>query len=186
MSAEVKINDSALNRKLAQFAILSQKGLEEALREGGKRFVSMAVRNTMPMILTQSPAATRRQWQERITKHYETHRVTKDGYRKYSVVRKIISAKKKKLGREAAGWNAAAQALNATRIPAWVARHGTSEGSCSFIKTRQHLVLTLRNSVPYNERMTRERAEFALRKVTQGFDNNLRVLKKKLLRQIRK
>ena len=133
-----------------------------------------------------SPAATRRQWQERITKHYETHRVTKDGYRKYSVVRKIISAKKKKLGREAAGWNAAAQALNATRIPAWVSRHGTSEGSCSFIKTGQHLVLTLRNSVPYNERMTRERAEFALRKVTQGFDNNLRVLKKKLLRQIRK
>lgn len=124
MSAKVIINSSSLDKKLAKMAILGKKGVEEATRDGAKRFISNAARNTMPMILSSSPSTAKAQWINRVTQHYNTHRITKQGWRKDAELRKLLADKKKKLGREASGWNAAAQELKATRIPAWVKRHG--------------------------------------------------------------
>lgn len=134
MSATVTINSASLDRKLAKFSILGQKTLNEALTEGARRFTTQTVRNTMPMILSKNPSAVKSEWTNRIVHHFETHRLTKKGWRKDAELRKLLTAKKKKLGREAAGWNAAAQDLQATRIPAWVKRHGTEEGSCRILQ----------------------------------------------------
>lgn len=185
MSAKVTINSVSLDRKLAKMAMLGGKELEEAVRDGAKRFVGNAIRNTMPMILTSTPNAARRQWENRVTQHFTTHRVTKKGWRKDSELRKLLAAKKKKLGREAAGWNAAAQELNATRIPAWVKRHGSSEGRCVIRHKGNFLTITLTNSVPYNEEMTMRRAVFALQKTERGLAGNLRALKRKFLRSVK-
>lgn len=185
MSATVTIRAEGLERKLARFALLSRKDLSEAVEEGARRFISAAVRNTMPMILSQSPAAARREWQGRITHYFETHRVTRKGYRKEDKLRRLLSHKKKALGREAAGWNAAANRLKASRMPAWVKRHGESEGRCLIRRSGTHLVISVTNSVPYNEEMTRRRAQFALSKTEAGLDGNLRVLKRRLLRSLR-
>ncbi len=185
MSAKVIINSSSLDKKLAKMAILGKKGMEDAVRDGAKRFISNAVRNTLPMILTSTPGAAKAEWTNRVTQHFTTHRITKKGWRKDAELRKLLAAKKKKLGREAAGWNAAAQELKATRIPAWVKRHGGAEGRC-VIRHRGHFItITVANSVPYNEEMTMRRAVFALRKTERGFEGNLRALKSKLIRSVK-
>lgn len=185
MSATVTINSASLDRKLAKFAILGQKTLNEALTEGARRFTTQAVRNTMPMILSKNPSAAKSEWTNRIVHHFETHRLTKKGWRKDAELRKLLTAKKKKLGREAAGWNAAAQDLQATRIPAWVKRHGTEEGSCRITRKKDHITIIITNSVPYNEAMTMRRAAYVLDKVERGFAGNLRALKRKLIRSCR-
>ncbi len=185
MPATVSINSASLDRKLAKMAILGKKSIEEAVRDGAKRFISNAIHNTMPMILTSSPGAARNQWVNRVTHYFATHRVTKKGWRKDAELRKLLAAKKKRLGREAAGWNAAAQELNAARIPAWVKRHGGSEGRCVVRRKGNFITITVANSVPYNEEMTMRRAVFALRKTERGFEGNLRALKSKLIRSVK-
>lgn len=181
MSAKVTINSSSLDKKLAKMAILGQKGVEEVTRDGAKRFVSNAVRNTMPMILTSSPGTAKAKWINRVTHHYNTHRITKKGWRKNAELKKLLAAKKKKLGREAA----AAQELNAARIPAWVKRHGGAEGRCVIRHKGSFITISVTNSVPYNEDMTMRRALYALHKTERGFEGNLRALKRKLIREVR-
>ena len=185
MSAGVTVNSASLDRKLAQLALLGGKGMEEALRDGAKRFASTAIRNTMPMMLSSTPAAAKKEWEGRVSLHFETKRLTKKGYRKDAEVRRLLAAKKKTLGREASGWNAAAQALSATRVPAWVRRHGTGEGGCRITRKGDRLTIIVTNSVPYNEGMTARRAAFALAKVERGFKGNLRHIKRKLLRSVK-
>lgn len=185
MSATVTINSASLDRKLAKFAILGQKSLEDALIEGAKRFTTQAVRNTMPMVLSKNPSAVKSEWTNRVTLHFETHRITKKGYQSDASLRRMLAKKKKSLGREAAGWNAAADELKATRIPAWVKRHGTSEGACRITRKRDRITIILTNSVPYNEAMTLRRAAFVLDKVERGFAGNLRALKRKLIQSVR-
>ena len=184
MSAKVIINSSSLDKKLAKMAILGQKGVEEATRDGAKRFISNAVRNTMPMILTTSPGTAKANWINRVTHHYNTHRITKKGWRKDAELKKLLASKKKKLGREASGWNAAAQELKATRIPAWVKRPGGAEGRCVIRHRGNFITITVTNSVPYNEDMTMRRALFALHKTERGFEGNLRALKRKIIREV--
>lgn len=184
MSAKVTINSMSLDRKLAAMAILSQRSLQDSVRDGAKRFIKQAVRNTPPMILSKSPSQAKREWEQKRTHHYETRRLTRKGYRKYSEVKKILCEKKKRLGREAAGWNAAAVALNAT-APAWVKRHGTSEGRYNETNTKGKILIRVTNSVPYNEGMTMKRAYYALRRVERGFNGNLRMMKRKLIRSIK-
>lgn len=184
MPTDIKVDTSALERKIAQFAIVSGKGLFEALETGARRFVVTAVKNTMPMTLSKSPAQAKREWQEKRRVDLESHRVTKEGYRKYSEVRRMLAEKNRKLGREAAGWNKAAEALKA-KVPSWVARHGTSEGGFSRVVRGGRIAITMTNSVPYNDDMTRRRAEYALRSVAKGFDGNLRAMKKKLIRTLK-
>lgn len=185
MSATVTINSASLVRKLAKFAILGQKSLEDALIEGAKRFTTQAVRNTMPMVLSKNPSAVKSEWTTRITRHFETHRITKKGYQSDASLRRMLAKKKKSLGREASGWNAAAVELKANRIPAWVKRHGTGEGSCRITRKKDRITIIITNSVPYNETMTMRRAAFVLDKVERGFAGNLRALKRKLINSIR-
>lgn len=184
MSASVTVDTSGINRRLAQLAILGRKGIAEAVKDGAKRFAYTAVKNTQPMSLETTPALAKAEWQGRVTHYFETHRLTKKGYRKYAEVKRLLAAKKKRLGRQAAGWNAAVSALG-SKAPAWVKRHGESESACHIRiqGDRVHIILT--NKVPYNETMTHIRARFALRRVERGFDANLRVLKRKLLRKVR-
>lgn len=185
MSATVTINSASLDRKLAKFAILGQKTLDEALTEGSRRFTTQAVRNTMPMVLSKNPSQVKAEWTTRVTHHFETHRITKKGYQSDASLRRMLAKKKKSLGREAAGWNAAAVELKANRIPAWVKRHGTGEGSCKITRRKDRITIIITNSVPYNEAMTMRRAAFVLDKVERGFAGNLRALKRKLIRSCR-
>lgn len=185
MPATVSINSASLERKLAKLAILGQKTLEEALIEGARRFTTQAVRNTMPMILSKSPSTAKSEWTNRVTHYFETHRITRKGYRKEASLRRLLAHKKKALGREASGWNAAAASLNATRIPAWVKRHGMGEGACRITRKRDRMTIIITNSVPYNETMTMRRAAFVLDKIERGFAGNLRALKRKLIRSCR-
>ncbi len=185
MSASVTVNATALERKLARLALLSKKDLPDLLKEGARRFAQNAVRNTPPMILSSSPAAARREWTKKVTLYFETHRVTKAGYRKDAELRRLLAAKKKQLGREAAGWNAAAQDLKATRIPSWVARHGEGEGYCNIVQRGDRCTIVMINRVPYNEDMTRRRAEFALERTERGYDGALKAYKRKLIRSLR-
>lgn len=182
MSATVTINSASLDRKLAKFAILGQKTLDEALTEGARRFTTQSVRNTMPMVLSKNPSQVKAEWTTRVTHHFETHRITKKGYQSDASLRRMLAKKKKSLGREAAGWNAAAVELKANRIPAWVKRHGTGEGSCRITRRKDRITIIITNSVPYNEVMTMRRAAFVLDKVERGFAGNLRALKRKLIR----
>ena len=185
MSATVTINSASLDRKLAKFAILGQKTLDEALTEGARRFTTQSVRNTMPMVLSKNPSQVKAEWTTRVTHHFETHRITKKGYQSDASLRRMLAKKKKSLGREAAGWNAAAIELKANRIPAWVKRHGTGEGSCRITRRKDRITIIITNSVPYNEVMTMRRAAFVLDKVERGFAGNLRALKRKLIRSCR-
>ena len=185
MSATVTINSASLERKLAKFAILGQKTLDEALTEGARRFTTQAVRNTMPMVLSKNPSQVKAEWTTRVTHHFETHRIAKKGYQSDASLRRMLAKKKKSLGREAAGWNAAAVELKANRIPAWVKRHGTGEGSCRITRRKDRITIIITNSVPYNEAMTMRRAAFVLDKVERGFAGNLRALKRKLIRSCR-
>ncbi len=185
MPTGVTINSASLDRKLAQFAALSSKGLREAAEEGARRFTQNAILNTMPMILSSSPATAKREWTERVTRSFTSFRLTKQGYRKDAEVRRLLAAKKKKLGREAAGWMAAAQALKAKRVPAWVRRHSSHEGDCRITQTQTRVTIIITNSVPYNEDMTASRARYALARTERGFDGNLRAMKRKILRKAR-
>lgn len=185
MPASVTISSGSLTRKLAKLAILGQKSLLEAVCEGARRFVTQAVRNTMPMLLSKSPSSARREWTQRVTLYFKTHRITRKGYRKDAELRRLLAAKKKQLGREAAGWNAAAEQLRSPRIPAWVKRHGTQEGKCSITREGDRVTIIVTNSVPYNETMTKRRALYALSNVERGLAGNLRALKRKLISRVR-
>ncbi len=184
MSAKVTINSTSLDRKLAAMAILSQRTLKDCVRDGAKRFIKQAVRNTAPMHMTKSPSQAKRDWEQKRTKHYEDKRLTKSGYRKYAEVKRILAAKKKKLGRSAGGWNAAAVALD-SKSPAWVKRHGSSEGRYTEQIKKDRVLIRVTNSVPYNAAQNMKRAIYALRRVERGFNGNLRVMKRKLIRSIR-
>ncbi len=185
MSATVTINSTALQRKLATLAVLSKKDMPELLREAAKRFVQNAVRNTPPMILNSAPSTAKKEWTTRVTRYFEAHRITERGYRKDAELCKLLAAKKRKLGREAAGWNAAANDLKAKRIPSWVARHGQAEGYCNAYRRGDRYTIIVTNRVPYNEEMTRKRAEFALERTERGYDGAIKALKSKLIRSLR-
>ena len=70
MSTHVTINDAELQRKIGKLAILSGKGMEDAVRQVASRFVKSAVRNTPPMILRISPGQAKREWTARVTANY--------------------------------------------------------------------------------------------------------------------
>ncbi len=185
MPEPVIINATVLQRKLARLSVLSNKDMPELVREGARRFTQNAVRNTPPMILSSTPASAKKAWTDRVTSNFETYRIGPDGYRSDTAVRKLLAAKKHQLGREAAGWNAAATDLKASRIPSWVARHGESEGICDIIRRGDRFSITVVNRVPYNEYMTRERAKYALARTERGFDGAIRALTRKLIRSLR-
>ncbi len=184
MSASVTIQSTGLDRRLAAMAILSQKSLEDCVKDGASRFIKQAIRNTTPLIMSKNPSQVKREWEAKRTAHYENRRLTPTGYRKYREVKRILAAKKKKLGREAAGWNAAALALKTNGVPAWVKRHGSREGRYREGKRKSFIKVQVINSVPYNEAMTMKRALYALARVERGFDGNIRTLKRKLIKSM--
>ena len=57
----------------------------------------------MPMILTKNPSTAKSEWTARVTHYFETHRITRKGYRKDAALRRLLAKKKKSLGREASG-----------------------------------------------------------------------------------
>lgn len=179
----IKVDDSGMMGKIAKLALLTRKGVEETARQIAGRFIRTAVRNTPPMIIRITPTQAKREWATRVTANYENKPYVKGRWLSRREMRRILKEKERQLGREAAGWNAAAQQLNAT-VPAWVKRH-SGEGSCLIRRSGTHLVISVTNSVPYNEEMTRRRAQFALSKTEAGLDGNLRVLKRRLLRSLR-
>lgn len=180
----VKIQDADFNAKMAQLIVLQQKGVEETVKDVAKRFVKQVVRNTPPMIASQSPAATKRAWEQKITADYEKTRYHAGKWHSKAEIRKVINAKKKKLGRMASGWMKAVAQLKAT-VPAWVKRHGDNEGYCRVMTTDKSCVIIIGNYVPYGKGLLKPRAEYSLRTVKRGIEGNLRAMKKRLLRSVR-
>ena len=80
MSVHVTINDTELQRKIAKFAILSQKGLDEATRAVASRFTKAAVGNTPPMILRQSPSQAKAEWTAKLMANYEKKRFVRGAW----------------------------------------------------------------------------------------------------------
>lgn len=183
MKLEVKINDDELTKKLHQWAILSKKGLDGAARDVAARFVRAAIRNTPPMISTSSPAQVKRAWVAKLTENYEKTPFVHGRWLSKAEMKRVLTAKKKQLGREAAGWNKAAQELN-VKPPAWVKRH-SGEGSCKVVQTENSVSVTVTNRVPYGQVFLRKRAEFTLVSVRAGLDAAMRAIKKKILRECR-
>lgn len=184
MSANVTINDAELQRKIGQLAILSGKGIDDAVRQVASRFVKAAVRNTPPMILRISPGQAKREWTARVTANYTKMPVVNGKRLSPSEMKRVLAQKKKQLGREAAGWNAAAAQLK-TKVPAWVKRH-SGEGSCIIRQGRHGKVeISISNSVPYGQDILRIRSRFVLQSVKQVLDGTLRALKRKLIRSVR-
>ena len=182
MSVHVTINDTELQRKLAKFAILSQKGLDEATRAVASRFTKAAVGNTPPMILRQSASQAKAEWTAKLMANYEKKRFVRGAWVSKAEMKKLLAAKKKQLGREAAGWKAAAEQLNA-KIPAWVRRH-SGEGSCIIRTSGARVTITVTNSVPYGDELLRIRSNYVLQTVNRGMDGTLRAMKRKLIRSV--
>ena len=184
MSVHVTIQDAEIQRKIGKLAILTQKGIDDAVRQVAGRFVKAAVRNTPPMILRISPGQAKREWTARVEANYAKMPVVRGKRLTPAEMKQELNKKKKQLGREAAGWNAAAEQLN-TKLPAWVKRH-SGEGSCIIRKGRSEFVsITITNSVPYGQDILRIRSRFVLQSVNQGLDGTLRALKRKLIRSVK-
>lgn len=182
MSVHVNIQDAGFQRKIAQLAILSQKGIDDATRQVASRFVNSAVRNTPPMILRKSPAQAKREWTARVT---ASHRipVVRGKHLKPAEMKRELNKKKKQLGREAAGWKSAAEQLK-SKLPAWVERH-SGEGSCTIKKSSGgRTVITMTNSVPYGEKILSIRSIFVLKKVNAGLAGTLRAIKRNLIKSV--
>lgn len=184
MSTHVTINDAELQRKIGKLAILSGKGMEDAVRQVASRFVKSAVHNTPPMILRISPGQAKREWTARVTANYTKMPVVNGQRLTPAEMKRILAQKKKQLGREAAGWNAAAEQLK-TKLPAWVKRH-SGEGSCIIRQSSNgKTTIIITNSVPYGQDILRIRSRFVLQTVKQGLDGTLRALKNKLIRSVK-
>ena len=179
----VNIKDDELDRKVAAWAVVRGKGLEGAVREVAGRFVRAAIRNTPPMVARSSPAQAKREWTARVVANYEKKPYVRGQWLSKAEMRRELAAKKKQLGREAAGWNQAAAELN-IKPPAWVKRH-SGEGACRFVSRDSSYSISVCNSVPYGQDLLRHRADFTLRSVKAGLDGSLRAMKKKLLRSTR-
>lgn len=184
MSAGVTINDVEINRKIAEWAVVCNKDMEQATRDVATRFVKAAVRNTPPMMTKTSPAQAKRDWTARVEANYAKKPFVLGKWLSKPEMRRVLQAKKKQLGREAAGWNAAARELK-TSVPAWVKRHSAGEGHITICKDGESCTITVANSVPYSQDFLRRRAEFALNMVKHGLNASLRVLKKRILRSMR-
>ena len=184
MSVNVTIQDAELQRKIGKLAILSGKGMEDAVRQVASRFVKAAVHNTPPMILRISPGQAKREWTTRVTANYTKMPIVNGKRLTPTEMKRVLAQKKKQLGREAAGWNDAARQLN-SKIPAWVKRH-SGEGSCIIRQSSNGKTsITITNSVPYGQEILRIRSRFVLQNVKQGLDGTLRALKNKLIRSVK-
>lgn len=180
---QVNIKDEELDRKIAAWAVVSGKGLEGAVREIAGRFVKAAIRNTPPMIARSSPAQAKREWTARVVANYEKKPYVRGQWLSKAEMRRELAAKKRQLGREAAGWNQAAAELN-IKPPAWVKRH-SGEGACRIVAQGSSYSISVRNSVPYGQDLLQHRANFTLGTVKAGLNGSLRAMKQKLLRSIR-
>ena len=99
-------------------------------------------------------------------------------------MKRVLQAKKQQLGLMATGWLIAAE-LPQAKVPAWVKCHGNKEGVCRVVRSADKFLVTVANSVPYGMGLLQPRAAFALKRVQQGIEGNLRVMKRKLLRSIK-
>lgn len=63
---------------------------------------------------------------------------------------KAIAARKKNIGKLAAGWAAAAEKLN-VKLPAWIKRHGTARGAVLLRLGRMSYSVRIQNDVPYGD-----------------------------------
>lgn len=178
----IKFDDAQLNRRIAEWAVVSRKGVREAVREAATRFTKAAIRNTPPMESKTSPAKARRAWVERLEANYEK-RFYKGKWRSKAEMKRILAAKKKQLGREAAGWLPAARELGAA-APAWVKRH-RGEGRILVRRSDDSYSVTLANAVPYGQSLLKLRAQFALGGVRRGLEGNIRAMKRKILRSLK-
>lgn len=183
MSVSVHINDAELQRKIAKFAILSGKGLEESTRAIAARFTKAAISNTPPMILKKSASAAKSEWTARVTNNYMKKPFVRGQWLTKTAMAREIAKKKKQLGRDAAGWNAAARQLKA-KAPAWVTRH-SGEGSVLVRKGRDCVSITISNRVPYGQKILQIRSNFVLQTVKRGVDGTLRAMKRKLIRSVK-
>lgn len=181
----IHVNDSVLQDRLAQLVILQKKSLKETVLDVSKRFIKQVVRNTPPMVATQSPASARRAWEQKITEDYTSTPFCKGKWHSKAAIQRIIRAKKQALGRMASGWLKAGNALHAT-VPAWVRKHGEGEGDFRVMTSSHHCVITIRNRIPYGQSLLLIRSRFSLRKVQQGIEGNLRAMKKKLLCSVKR
>lgn len=180
---QVKVQDTAFNALMAQLILLQHKGIKETTRDVAKRFVRQVVRNTPPMIANQSPSATKRAWEQKITSDYEETRYFAGKWYSKSEIHQIINAKKRQLGRMAAGWLKAVEQLQ-TPAPAWVKRHNSDEGYCRVQIREASCLIIVGNSVPYGRGLLEWRADYSMRRVRQGIEGNIRAMKKRLLHSI--
>lgn len=185
MNANIRLNDAALQKRLAQWALLSDKEMGEATRAIAARFVKAAVRNTPLMIATSTPAEAKREWTRRVTQNYEKKRFVRGKWLSKGDMRAVLAQKKAQLGREAAGWNAAATELNAKGVPAWVKRH-SGEGNCSISTSTDSYEVTIRNSAPYGQSLLKNRTKYALDSVRRDLEGNIRAIKQKLVNKLRR
>lgn len=97
---------------------------------------------------------------------------------KLSEVRRLVRAKKGKVGRLAAGWNAAAASVN-LRPPAWISRMGTGEGAAVYRHSGWRYVATYTNRVPYDQQHMQTVAASALRYAENGMKRQTNAMEKK-------
>lgn len=184
MSVEFKLDDTQFNRRIAELAVVSSKGLQGAVKEAATRFTKSVVRNTPPMIAKTSPAQIKREWIARREKYFTKERRSKGKWLSKAEIKRLLAAKKKKLGREAAGWGRAVAELK-TSVPAWVKRHPSGEGSILIRKGSDKYSITISNRVPYGQTLLQQRAEYSLAEVQRGLEGTIRVLKRKMIRQMK-
>lgn len=67
-------------------------------------------------------------------------------------LRRAVAVRKKRVGYLAAGWLAAARALN-VNLPAWITRHGPRGGSVSVRRTSGSYSVRIVNAVSYGDRL---------------------------------
>ena len=136
------------------------------------------------MISNKSASVAKREWEQKLSENYQNKPYVRCSWLSRAEMKRVLQAKKKQLGRMAAGWLIAAELLQA-KVPAWVKRHGNKEGVCRVVRSADKFSVTVANSVPYGMGLLQPRAAFALKRVQQGIEGNLRVMKRKLLRSIK-
>ena len=177
------MDDAAMHQELEKLERASATAGRRCVGEAARQFVEEAICHTPPMMRQHTPNQGRRDWLKKIERNYKK-RYYRGKWRGRKAMQSIIQEKLRRVGRMAAGWNAAASLLGA-KTPGWVKRHGKKEGRVDVQETSEKFTLTVTNDVPYGKRELRRRAMSVLEGVKRGVDRMRRAIKRKILRSMR-
>lgn len=185
-----KLDSRAFESALRKFARDSKKSADQVLKDEARRFVrevalvtppnqggkmqksrgTSAVRGDIKKIMAPTRRKTKvdpwevhrkfRNQRGRIGREFEKKR-------KYHIntaaLREFVRKKTERVGFLAAGWNSAAQRLG-TRLPNWITKHGSKNGSIRVVLNAMNMTISVVNSVPFigNVADLRRRVQHAL------------------------